>query len=187
MQSILHSLSIRSPNSKRSFALPAAWPTIPSESTCSSATLPSYQADIGSDQKCVLGRAGMVLIIRGSYKKVGAGYVWSTKTFRANISSSSLHDHQTFNINMKYLTTISAALSLILSTTAAATPGPLINADLLPRDMSAMPRGITSLLTRDAMIDRRALEKRAGCFQACNSGCGGCTSMGCLSGCQINW
>ncbi|RII19155.1 hypothetical protein CUC08_Gglean001819 [Alternaria sp. MG1] len=87
---------------------------------------------------------------------------------------------------MKYLTTVSAALSLILSTTAAATPGPLINADLLPRDMSAMPRGITSLLTRDAMMDRRALEKRAGCFQACNSGCGGCTSMGCLSGCQIN-
>lgn len=88
---------------------------------------------------------------------------------------------------MKCFTTIVAVFSLALSATAAATPDVNGTADLLPRDMSAMPRGIVDLMVKDAKLGARGIEKRAGCFSACNANCFGCGSQGCLSNCQINW
>lgn len=88
---------------------------------------------------------------------------------------------------MQFLTTIALTLALAFSPSAIAAPNAIANTDLLPRDISSMPNGMKSLLTRDATADSMTLEKRATCVSACLSGCGFCGSQGCLANCQINW
>ncbi|EUC31659.1 hypothetical protein COCCADRAFT_27668 [Bipolaris zeicola 26-R-13] len=87
---------------------------------------------------------------------------------------------------MQFLTTIALTLALAFSPSAIAAPNAIANTDLLPRDISSMPNGMKSLLTRDATADSMTLEKRATCVSACLSGCGFCGSQGCLANCQIN-
>ncbi|KAF5852852.1 hypothetical protein GGP41_008316 [Bipolaris sorokiniana] len=87
---------------------------------------------------------------------------------------------------MQFLTTIALTLALTFSPLATAAPNAIVSPDLLPRDISNMPNGMKSLLTRDATADSIVLEKRATCVSACLSGCGFCGSQGCLANCQIN-
>ncbi|KAJ6286560.1 hypothetical protein J3E71DRAFT_336407 [Bipolaris maydis] len=88
---------------------------------------------------------------------------------------------------MQFLTTIAVTLALTFSPLATAAPNAIANPDLLPREISSMPNGMKSLLTRDATAGSMVIEKRATCVSACLSGCGFCGSQGCLANCQINW
>ena len=94
------------------------------------------------------------------------------------------HSHLIITHHVSIIMKASLITTLVLSFALSTIAHPDVRNAEVPREL---PNELASLMSVHNKLSVRDIQKRDACIFACNSGCGYCSSQGCLANCQLNW